>query len=495
MAGTKSGRAADAEGSYWRELGVIFDRHIGYFCRIHAHESACLAITIIPVLNCEHSCLHPRSVMLNFRGYSSIIELMEKIRILGKPDFQLKGEVRISGAKNAVLPAIAASLLTKEKIKLENVPLVKDVYTILTLVKELGAKYNIKKNSVQIQVKKIYSEEAAYTLVRAMRASILVLGPLLARRGKAVVALPGGCAIGSRPIDLHIHALEKMGASIVLEHGYIKAEAGELRGAEIQFEKKTVGGTENIIMAAALAKGETVLKNCALEPEVVSLCDLLVKMGAKIDGIGEETIRIQGVKELGGADHRVIPDRIEAGTFLVAGALTHGEITLRQTEPSHLESLIEKLRLSGTKIENIDDTSLRVVGRNDIRPQDITTSPYPGFPTDMQAQFTVLMTQAEGTSIITETIFDRRFSHVNELLRLGANIEVSGDKAMVKGKTLLSGAETISTDLRASASLVLAGLIARGETVINDAEHLQRGYETIGEKLRSLGAKIEQFSG
>jgi UDP-N-acetylglucosamine 1-carboxyvinyltransferase len=327
-----------------------------------------------------------------------------------------------------------------------------------------------------------------------MRASILVLGPLLARQGKAVVALPGGCAIGSRPIDLHIHALEKMGATINIEHGYIKAQADQLRGAEIEFEKKTVGGTENIIMAASLAKGETILKNCAIEPEVVSLSHLLVKMGAKIDGIGEETIRIKGVEELGGADHRIIPDRIEAGTFLIAGALTHSDILLQETEPSHLESLIEKLRFSGTKIENLDGHTLHIMGSSDIKSQDITTSPYPGFPTDMQAQFTVLMTQADGTSIITETIFDRRFSHVNELLRLGANIEVSGDKAIVKGKTLLSGAETISTDLRASASLVLAGLIARGETVINDAEHLQRGYEDIGRKLKSLGATIEQLN-
>lgn len=418
---------------------------------------------------------------------------MEKIRIRGNQNLQLKGKVKISGAKNAVLPAIAASLLTEEKVRLKNIPLVKDVFTILTLVKELGADYNIRKKSLSVQVKQLHSEEASYELVRAMRASILVLGPLLARHGKAVVSLPGGCAIGSRPIDLHIHGLEKLGASISLEHGYITAEAKKLQGTEIEFEKKTVGGTENILMAASLARGETILKNCSLEPEVANLCQLLVKMGAQIDGIGEETIRIKGRQELGGATHEIIPDRIEAGTFLIAGALTRGNITLTQVQPKQLGTIIEKLRYSGTKIEEINDHALRVIGSNGIRAQDITTSPYPGFPTDMQAQFMVMMTQAEGTSIITETIFDRRFSHVNELLRLGANIEVTGDKAIVKGKSPLSGAEILATDLRASASLVLAGLIASGETIINDAEHLNRGYENIEEKLRSLGAHIERF--
>lgn len=418
---------------------------------------------------------------------------MEKIRISGNNNLQLKGKVKISGAKNAVLPAIVACLLTKEKVRLKNVPLVKDVFTILTLMKELGANYQLKKNSLSIQVKDFKSAEASYKLVRAMRASILVLGPLLARFGKAVVALPGGCAIGSRPIDLHIHGLEKLGASINLEHGYIKAEAKSLKGTVIEFEKKTVGGTENLVMTAALAKGETILKKCALEPEVTNLCELLIKMGAKIDGAGEETIRVRGVEELGGASHEIIPDRIEAGTFLVAGALTRGNIILTQTRPDHLNVIIEKLRYSGATIEKLNDHSLRVIGSEEIKPQDITTSPYPGFPTDMQAQFIVLMTQASGTSIITETIFDRRFSHINELLRLGANIEVSGDKAVVKGKTPLSGAETIATDLRASASLVLAGLIAKGETIVNDVEHLDRGYERLEEKLKSLGGRIERI--
>lgn len=418
---------------------------------------------------------------------------MEKIRILGNQNLRLKGKVRISGAKNAVLPAITASLLTKEKIRLKNIPRVKDVYTILTLMKELGASASIKKNSLSIQVREVKSDQASYDLIQAMRASILVLGPLLARYGKAIVALPGGCAIGSRPIDLHIHGLEKLGASISLEHGYIKAEANKLHGAEIKFEKKTVGGTENLVMAACLALGETVLKNCAREPEISNLCELLVKMGAKIDGIGEETIRIKGVRELGGATHEIIPDRIEAGTFLVASALTQGDIVLTNVKTEHLDTVIEKLKYSGTQIEKLNNHSLRVTGSEEIRPQDTTTSPYPGFPTDMQAQFIVLMTQASGTSIITETIFDRRYSHINELLRLGANIEVFGDKALVKGKTPLSGAETIATDLRASASLVLAGLIASGETIINHVEHLDRGYENLEDKLMSLGAKIERI--
>jgi len=418
---------------------------------------------------------------------------MERIRIVGNPNLQLKGKVKISGAKNAVLPAITASLLTKEKVRLKNVPLVKDVFTILTVMKELGANYSMRKNSLAIQAKKIKSAEASYELVSAMRASILVLGPLLARYGKALVALPGGCAIGSRPIDLHIHGLEKLGAQISLEHGYIKAETKRLHGAEIEFEKKSVGATENLIMAASVAQGDTVLKNCSLEPEVSDLCELLVKMGAKIDGIGQENMRIKGVKELGGATHDIIPDRIEAGTFLVASALTRGNIVITHVRPHHLDTIIEKLRYSGAKIEQLNNHSLRVIGSEEIRSQDVTTSPYPGFPTDMQAQFIVLMTQASGISIITETIFDRRFTHINELLRLGANIEVSGDKAIVRGKTLLSGAETLASDLRASASLVLAGLIANGETMVNDVEHLDRGYEKLEGKLKSLGAHIERM--
>jgi UDP-N-acetylglucosamine 1-carboxyvinyltransferase len=417
---------------------------------------------------------------------------VEKIRIQGGRDFRLKGDVRISGSKNAALPALAASLLTGEPVTLRNIPLVKDVFSMLKLMRELGLEYALDGTNLTLKVPRILSEEASYSLVKLMRASFLVLGPLLARFGKAIVAQPGGCAIGLRPVDLHIAGLQRLGANITLEHGYIKAEADRLQGADIRFEKKTVGGTEHLVMAAALARGETVLRNCAQEPEISNLCELLVKMGAKIEGIGEETIRVVGVDQLGGADHAIIPDRIETGTFLVAGALAQGDICLTGTEPSHILTTIEKLRYSGAAID-IDGTDIHVRGSAEIRPQDVTTSPYPGFPTDMQAQFMVLMTQAAGTSIITETIFDRRFQHVNELLRLGASIEVMGDKAVVHGRTPLSGAEVMATDLRASASLILAGLIASGETIVNDVEHIDRGYERIEEKLRGLGARIERI--
>jgi len=418
---------------------------------------------------------------------------MEKLVIRGDHDLRLSGEVRVSGAKNAVLPAIAAGLLTSEEVRLSNIPRVKDVETILTLIAELGGTYSIDGDTVALRVPKIRSDEASYELVRAMRASILVLGPLVARFGKAVVALPGGCAIGSRPIDLHIAGLQKLGATISLEHGYIQAQADRLRGAVVEFEKKTVTGTENLLMAAALAKGETILKNCAREPEVIDLAVLLNKMGAKIEWLDDDTARIRGVRELGGAAHAIIPDRIETGTFLVAGALTSGDFLIRNVCPEHAAAVIEKLRASGAIVETEGENALRVAGSREVKAQDITTSPYPGFPTDMQAQFMVLLTQAAGTSIITETIFDRRFSHVNELVRLGASIEVQGDKAIVKGKTLLSGAEVIATDLRASAALVLAGLVAAGETTINEIEHLDRGYERIEEKLRGLGAMIERI--
>ncbi len=418
---------------------------------------------------------------------------MEKIRITGAPDVPLKGRVRISGSKNAVLPAIAASLLTEHRIVLTNIPLVRDVTSMLTLIRELGSEADLQGNTLSIQVPKLLSEEASYSLVRLMRASILVLGPLVARFGKAIVALPGGCAIGSRPIDLHIAGLQRLGARISLEHGYITAEADRLQGAEVHFEKTTVGGTENLVMAATLARGETVLHNCAREPEVRCLCELLVKMGARIDGIGESTIRIIGVESLGGAEHAIIPDRIEAGTYMVASALTHGDVVMEGVAPDHMDTVIDKLRYAGTLIEDLGAGTVRVTGSEIIRPQDITTSPFPGFPTDMQAQFMVLMTQAAGTSIITETIFDRRFLHVNELLRLGARIEVTGDKAIVRGGAPLSGAEVTATDLRASACLVLAGLIAQGTTTVNEVEHIDRGYESIEEKLRGLGARIERL--
>jgi len=418
---------------------------------------------------------------------------MEKIRIEGHPDLSLHGRVRVSGAKNAVLPAISAALLTAGEVRLRNVPLVRDVSSMLNLMETLGAKQTLDGNVLTIGVPRISSEQASYDLVRVMRASILVLGPLVARFGKAVVAQPGGCAIGSRPIDLHIEGLKKLGASISMEEGYITVTTDRLRGAEYQFPKVTVTGTENLVMAASLAEGETVLRNCACEPEVQCLCDLLVKMGARIDGIGEEVLRIHGVDALGGAEHDIIPDRIEAGTYMVAAALTKGDIILEGVRPAHMERIIRDLRYSGANIEMLGATAIRVIGPHEIRPQDITTSPYPGFPTDMQAQFMVLLTQAKGTSVITETIFDRRFLHVDELKRMGAAIEVSGDKAIVRGPSPLSGAEVKATDLRASASLILAGLVARGTTVVNEIEHIDRGYESIEEKFRGLGVRIERI--
>ncbi len=418
---------------------------------------------------------------------------MEKLVIRGGNGLRLRGRVRISGAKNAVLPAISACLLTRDDLRLTNVPQVADVRTMLTLLAGLGADYAVDGETLSLKMDGLRSDEASYDLVKAMRASVLVLGPLVARFGKAVVALPGGCAIGSRPINLHIAGLQKLGASITLEHGYVTAQAERLRGAVIDFEKKTVTGTENLVMAAALADGETILKNCALEPEVTDLVVLLNKMGARIEWADRETLRVVGVAELHGAAHEIIPDRIEAGTFLIASAITRGDVVLERVTPEHVRALAEKLRDAGAVIEPEGANALRVAGGSEILPQDVTTSPYPGFPTDLQAPFMVLMTQAAGTSIITETVFDRRFTHVNELLRLGADIDVQGDKAIITGRTPLSGAEVRATDLRASAALVLAGLAAGGETVIADLEHLDRGYERIEEKLRGLGASIRRL--
>ncbi len=415
---------------------------------------------------------------------------MARLKITGNPDLRLSGEVRISGSKNAALPAIAAGLLTADEVRLSNVPMVSDVRMMLTLIEGLGGACRADGNSVALSMEDIASYEASYELVRAMRASILVLGPLLARFGRAEVALPGGCAIGSRPVDLHILGLQKLGAEINIEHGYIQARCGKLHGADITFEKKTVTGSENLMMAAALAEGETILRNCALEPEVTDLVVLLSKMGADMEWVGRDVLRIRGRKELHGTEHEVIPDRIETGTFLVAAALAADDLLLTGVMPEHLSTVIDKLRLSGSRVEPEGGKAIRVTGGRTVKPQDITTSPYPGFPTDMQAQFMVLLTQAEGTSIINETVFDRRFAHVNELERLGAMIEVQGDRATITGKTPLSGAEVMATDLRASASLVLAGMIARGDTVINDVEHLYRGYENLEAKLQALGVDI-----
>ncbi len=417
---------------------------------------------------------------------------MDKIRIVGgRP---LEGTVRISGAKNASLPDLCAALLTDQPVQLENVPEVRDIRTLGRLLSDLGAQVSFEVGGgVVVRASRLNSVEAPYELVKTMRASVLVLGPLLAREGRARVSLPGGCAIGARPINLHLQALEKLGASVAVEHGYVEARAGKLRGAEISFDVSTVTGTENVMMAACLAEGETVLRNAACEPEVVDLAGLLTGMGARIDGAGSATITIQGVAALRGARHRVVPDRIETGTYLAACAIAGGEIEIQSCHPPHLRAVIDKLRETGVRIEE-GPSNLRVRAPRAVRPANVTTQPHPGFPTDMQAQYMTLMTQASGTCTITENIFENRFMHVAELQRMGANIQLEARTAIVTGPTALSGAQVMATDLRASASLVLAGLGASGETIVDRVYHLDRGYYRIDEKLRGLGADIERLS-
>jgi UDP-N-acetylglucosamine 1-carboxyvinyltransferase len=416
---------------------------------------------------------------------------MERIRIVGgRP---LEGTVRISGAKNASLPDVCAALLTDQPVVLHNVPEVRDIRTMGRVLSDLGAAVDFRVGgTVAIQAGRITSVEATYDLVKTMRASVLVLGPLVARVGRARVSLPGGCAIGARPIDLHLRALEKMGASIHVESGYVEARAERLHGAEIAFDMVTVTGTENVMMAAALAEGETVIRNAAREPEIEDLADLLSRMGAHVEGAGTPTIRVRGVDRLGGAEHTVIPDRIETGTFVGACAVAGGDIEVRNCQPAHLRPVIDKLRETGIRIEE-GPSNLRVRAPRTLRASDVTTEPHPGFPTDMQAQYMALMTQAAGTSTITETIFENRYMHVGELQRMGANIRVEGRKAVVTGHTPLSGAQVMATDLRASACLLLAALAARGETIVDRIYHLDRGYYRIDEKLRGIGADIERI--
>jgi UDP-N-acetylglucosamine 1-carboxyvinyltransferase len=408
----------------------------------------------------------------------------------------LLGTVRISGAKNAALPAMAAALLTDEPVVLENIPQVRDIETTRRLLAAMGAEvelgYGRAQHRTTICCRNLNSPEASYELVKTMRASTLVLGPLLARCGTARVSLPGGCAIGARPIDLHIKGLERLGATIVQEHGYVDARAERLKGAEIVFDKITVTGTEDLLMAATLAEGETVMQNCAREPEVADLADLLNKMGAKIEGAGTATIRIRGVPKLRGAKHRIIPDRIEAATFIIAGVLTDGDLNISGCEPAHLGALLQKLQEVGVKTKQTRD-SVRVEGTSNLKAADVVTEEYPGFPTDMQAQFMALATQAEGTSVITENIFENRFMHAQEMVRMGANIKIEGRRAVVRGKSPLSGAAVLASDLRASASLVLAALVAEGETIIDRVYHIDRGYENIEEKLRGVGAQIRRM--
>ena len=408
----------------------------------------------------------------------------------------LNGSVRIGGAKNAALPVLISSLLTDQDLLISNVPHLRDITTTLELLGRLGANIEVNEKSVvRIRASNLHSRCAPYDLVKTMRASILVLGPLLARYGEAEVSLPGGCAIGSRPVDLHVKALQQMGAKVSVELGYIKASApqGFLSGANIVFDTVTVTGTENLMMAATLAKGSTRLENAAREPEIVDLADCLIKMGAKISGAGTDTIEIEGVSVLGGGVHRVIPDRIEAGTFMVAAVATRGNLTIQDINPRHLDAVTSKLCEAGAQIEILEDSITLAMS---ARPRAVTvsTAPYPGFPTDMQAQFMLLNCVAEGSASVTEHIFENRFMHVHELQRMGAKIELHGNTSVIKGVRKLGGAQVMATDLRASACLVLAGLVARGETIIDRIYHIDRGYDCIEEKLLQCGADIRRIS-
>jgi UDP-N-acetylglucosamine 1-carboxyvinyltransferase len=423
---------------------------------------------------------------------------MDKFLIKGGK--ALQGTVAISGAKNSALPVMAAALLTAEKVTLHNIPKVRDLITMSKLLTFMDAKVSVTEvpaSDYVIEAPKLNHTEAPYELVKTMRASVLTLGPLMARVGVARVSLPGGCAIGARPVDLHLKALEQMGAEIGTSHGYIEARApkGRLKGAHIKFEKITVTGTENILMAAALADGETVLENAAREPEVTDLVEMLRKMGAQICGGGTSTLRIRGVEQLHGTEHTVIPDRIEAGTFLVAGAITGGDLTVTHCAPEHLGAVTAKLEQAGVPVEIVDKSTLRVRGAKKLVGSDMTTEEYPGFATDMQAQYMALATQAEGTSVISEKIFENRFLHASEMIRMGANISIEGHTAVVHGPAALSGTTVQASDLRASAGLVLAGLVARGETMIERVYHIDRGYEGIVEKLRGVGADIVRVHG
>jgi len=417
---------------------------------------------------------------------------MDKILIEGGQ--RLEGEVTISGAKNAALPIMAATILAEGVTRLTNLPDNRDIRTISALLGKLGARVELAAGRAEMNTDSIDTLKAPYDLVRTMRASVLVLGPLLARHGRAEVSLPGGCAIGARPIDLHLKGLTAMGAEIDLAHGYVNAQAPRgLTGADIFLDLPTVTGTENLVMAACLAKGETVIRNAAREPEVVDLARFLQAMGGRIEGAGTDAIRVEGVPSLDGAPYSVMSDRIEAGTYMAAAGITGGRITLKQAPLAHLTSVMRKLEQVGITFEAQGEETVTAVGSADIRSADMTTEPYPGFPTDMQAQFMALMCLGQGLSVITETIFENRFIHAQELERMGANIRLSGNTAIIEGMEYLSGAPVMASDLRASASLVLAGLAARGQTEISRVYHLDRGYERIEEKLSAIGARIRRI--
>jgi UDP-N-acetylglucosamine 1-carboxyvinyltransferase len=409
----------------------------------------------------------------------------------------LVGTIHVSGAKNSALPCMAAAILTEDEVVLENIPHVRDIETERRLLVSMGAEVELGNGKADhrtaISCRSLSDPVAKYEIVKTMRASSLVLGPLLARAGVARVAMPGGCAIGGRPIDLHIKGLEKMGATIIQAHGYLEARADRLKGAHLVFDKITVTGTEDLLMAAVLADGETIMENCAREPEVTDLAALLTAMGAQIEGAGTSTIRVRGVSGLHGASYRINPDRIEAGTFLVAGAITSGDLTVADCNPDHLRAVIAKLEETGATIEISAPDAVRVRSNGRLKAADISTEEYPGFPTDMQAQFMALATQADGVSLVTENIFENRFMHVQELVRMGANIKVDGRTATVRGPAKLSAAAVMCSDLRASASLVLAALVSDGESILDRVYHMDRGYEQIEEKLQSVGAEIQRL--
>ncbi|HVI26201.1 MAG TPA: UDP-N-acetylglucosamine 1-carboxyvinyltransferase [Xanthomonadaceae bacterium] len=416
---------------------------------------------------------------------------MQKILVEG--GVPLHGEVRISGAKNAVLPILCAALLADAPVTIRNVPQLHDVRTTRRVLAELGAGVEVEGDVVTVDPRSVHSHVAPYELVKTMRASVLVLGPLLARHGAAEVSLPGGCAIGSRPVDQHIKGMQALGAEVSVDHGFIKATAKRLRGARVVFDMVSVGATENVLMAAVLAEGTSVLENAAMEPEIVDLAECLKALGARIEGAGSSRIVVEGVERLHGGEHAVIADRIEAGTFLVAAAMTGGRVTATHARPDTLDAVLDKLRQAGATIDVDGDRITLDMQARRPRAVDITTAPHPAFPTDMQAQFMALDCIAEGAGVINETIFENRFMHVNELLRLGADIRVDGPTAVVRGVDKLSGAPVMATDLRASASLILAGLVASGQTTIDRIYHLDRGYENIEAKLSALGARIRRI--
>ncbi|WP_415033237.1 UDP-N-acetylglucosamine 1-carboxyvinyltransferase [Azonexus sp.] len=414
---------------------------------------------------------------------------MDKLLIEGGA--VLRGEIAISGAKNAALPILCAALLTAEPLELSNVPDLNDIATMLRLLEDMGVKVERDGHRLTLDARQISNPVASYERVKTMRASILVLGPLVARCGEARVSLPGGCAIGARPVDQHIKGLQAMGAEVSVEQGYVHAQTRRLKGARICTDMVTVTGTENLMLAATLAEGETIIENAAREPEVVDLANCLIAMGARISGAGTDTIRIQGVERLHGAQHRVMPDRIETGTYLCAAAVTGGDVRLTHTSAAYLDSVVDKLMDAGCEI-TLEREAIRLQAPPRLQAVSLRTAPYPAFPTDMQAQFMAMNCVAEGVATIRETIFENRFMHVNELMRLGANIQIEGNNAIVRGVAQLQGASVMATDLRASASLIVAGLVAQGETLIDRIYHLDRGYEKIEDKLRALGAKVRR---